>query len=407
MQQTDEPRPKRFAFVIQGEGRGHLTQAIALKGLLEKRGHEVCAVLVGKSPVRVIPSFFKKKIGCEILQYDSPNFIRDRKQKGVRVSHTVTYNLRRIGTYNRSLHQIHDYLEKNKPDVIVNFYEVLFGLYSVLYQPNATIFCIGHQYLNGHPDFPYPPRTFWNKFLFKLNTWLTGLRCRSYLALSFDPYSPFEDPFLSVVPPVLRADIFDLKPTQGDHFLVYLLNEGYFEELIRWHKKNPQYKIHAFWDKKDVEDPYEVSENLIFHQISDTLFLELMASCRGLATTAGFESVSEAAYLGKPVLMVPTKGHFEQRCNALDAQRAGIGIYSRKFDLTRLIEFEKNYRPIPKIQDWIENAEDVIIPQLERGVENQSFSKFLSRVIGFIFRKKPAPSVEEESQEEYSRISKS
>ncbi len=406
MQTEGAKKPKKFAFVIQGEGRGHLTQAIALKALLEKNGHEVSAVLVGRSPVRVIPNFFKEKIGCEIFQYDSPNFIRDRHQKGVRISRTIFYNLRKTGTYTQSLHEIHDHLSAAEPDVIINFYEVLFGLYSVLYQPHAAIFCIGHQYLNGHPDFPFPRHTYWSKFLFKINTWITGLRCRSYLALSFDTFPPFDDPFLYVVPPVLRKDIFELTPTRGDHFLVYLLNEGYFAELIRWHKRNPEYKIHAFWDKKDVEDPYKVGENLVFHQISDTLFLELMASCRGLATTAGFESVSEAAYLGKPVLMVPTKGHFEQRCNALDAQRAGIGVYSRKFDLTRLIEFEESYQPIPRIQEWIESAESEILPQLEHGTENQTFSRFLSRVLGFIFRKKTDPPVEDGTKGEYHPLTK-
>ena len=49
----------------------------------------------------------------------------------------------------------------------------------------------------------------------------------------------------------------------------------------------------------------------------ETLFLEYMAGCKGYATTAGFESVCEAMYLQKPVLMVPT--HIKQECNALDA----------------------------------------------------------------------------------------
>ena len=41
-----------------------------------------------------------------------------------------------------------------------------------------------------------------------------------------------------------------------------------------------------------------------------------MGRCRGVVCTAGFESVSEAMWLGKPVCMAPTPGHYEQRCNA-------------------------------------------------------------------------------------------
>jgi uncharacterized protein (TIGR00661 family) len=60
----------------------------------------------------------------------------------------------------------------------------------------------------------------------------------------------------------------------------------------------------------------ELRPRLTFHRISDRLFLDLMRGCRGLVTTAGFQAVAEAMWLGKPVLMVPTGGHSEQRWNA-------------------------------------------------------------------------------------------
>ncbi len=49
----------RFLFTVQGgEGRGgHFTQALSLAAILRKHGHEVVAVLVGKSDSRQIPSF--------------------------------------------------------------------------------------------------------------------------------------------------------------------------------------------------------------------------------------------------------------------------------------------------------------------------------------------------------------
>lgn len=39
-----------------------------------------------------------------------------------------------------------------------------------------------------------------------------------------------------------------------------------------------------------------------------------MARCSGLVCTVGFESVSEAMYLGQLMLGVPVEEHFEQRC---------------------------------------------------------------------------------------------
>lgn len=48
----------KYLFIIQGEGRGHLTQAMTMEKLLRSRGHEVVEMLVGKSESRKLPSFF-------------------------------------------------------------------------------------------------------------------------------------------------------------------------------------------------------------------------------------------------------------------------------------------------------------------------------------------------------------
>ena len=76
-----------------------------------------------------------------------------------------------------------------------------------------------------------------------------------------------------------------------------------------------------------------MDETLSFHSLNDEKFLDLMASCSGLVCTAGFESVCEAIYLGKPVILVPMKGHFEQYCNARDAERIGAGILRKNLTL--------------------------------------------------------------------------
>ena len=47
----------RYLFVVQGEGRGHLTQALSLASILRRQGHEVVKVLVGHTRHRQIPEF--------------------------------------------------------------------------------------------------------------------------------------------------------------------------------------------------------------------------------------------------------------------------------------------------------------------------------------------------------------
>ena len=53
---------KKFILAVQGEGRGHMTQAISMYELLIENGHTVCAVILGSSGKRDIPQFFFEKI---------------------------------------------------------------------------------------------------------------------------------------------------------------------------------------------------------------------------------------------------------------------------------------------------------------------------------------------------------
>lgn len=38
----------KFLFIVQGEGRGHLTQALTLEDMLLRNGHKVVEILVEK-----------------------------------------------------------------------------------------------------------------------------------------------------------------------------------------------------------------------------------------------------------------------------------------------------------------------------------------------------------------------
>ena len=73
----------KILFIIQGEGRGHLTQALSLRQKLMAEGHEIVGVLVGKSPARRLPDFFLNKIQSPVYPFESPNFLPTAKNKQV------------------------------------------------------------------------------------------------------------------------------------------------------------------------------------------------------------------------------------------------------------------------------------------------------------------------------------
>lgn len=328
----------KFLFIIQGEGRGHMTQAIALSQILKKAGHELCSVCIGKSNRRQIPDFVQKKLHVPIHTFESPNFVTDKNHKAVRPLPTITQNLGKWRIFQKSLKEIDGFVKTHKPDIILNFYDILAGIYNWLYKPECEFWSIGHQYLAEHRDFAFPKNSTIKQVLFKINNHLTALHASNILALSFRPMDKFGHK-TKILPPLLRSEIKSLEIAKDDFIMAYMVNPGYGDELMLQAKENPTIKIEVFWDKKGAPSPFQPLPNLTFHKIDDQLFLSKMATCKGLITTAGFESVCEAMYLGKKVMMIPVKGQFEQACNALDALQAHAGIISDKFDIIRFDDY--------------------------------------------------------------------
>src|SRR5687767_7737020 len=89
----------KFLFIVQGEGRGHMTQAIAFASLLSTQGHELVGVVMGKSPRRRIPEFFKREIKAPILAVESPNFECDSTSKKILIRKTLWKNSLRLHTF--------------------------------------------------------------------------------------------------------------------------------------------------------------------------------------------------------------------------------------------------------------------------------------------------------------------
>jgi len=158
--------------------------------------------------------------------------------------------------------------------------------------------------------------------------------------------------------------VINMKVEKGDYIHGYMLNSGYSKELADWSKSNTNERLHFFWDKKNASTTTTLTPQLTMHTLDDMLFVEYMAGCKGYATTAGFESVCEAMYLQKPVLMVPT--HIEQECNALDALSSNAGVTAEHFDLNALLDFIPTYNKTLEFRYWMNTAESLFLHELTR-----------------------------------------
>ena len=355
-------RGLKYLFIVQGEGRGHLTQAMALEKLLTENGHEVVGILVGKSQARQLPDFFVNGVSAPVRQFDSVNFQPSAENRTVNMLKSVLYNVEKFPQYLKSVLFLKDAIRSSGADVVVNFYELLTGIAYFNFKIDIPNVCIGHQYLFHHSDFHLGDSGIIGTEGLQIFTKITAIGAHKRLALSFRSMDDDEQKRIRVVPPILRESVLETEPSKGNYIHGYMLNSGFSEDVMKWHAAHPEVELRFFWDRWSETPVKRIDDTLSFYLLDDVEFLKQMAGCMAFASTAGFESVCEAMYFGKPILMVPS--HIEQRCNAFDAVRSGVGISSDFFDLSALLEFAGRFTPDPAFPDWARSARRRILQEL-------------------------------------------
>lgn len=360
----------RVLFIVQGEGRGHLTQAISLAQILQMAGHTVVGAWVSVADDRPIASFFRDQFTAPITPVEGPGLVYCSKTNALDAVKTCRRVLRHLSRYRRSLRQLRDAIQTERPDVVVNFFELLGGLTYALYNPAVPMVCIAHQCLGLHPDFPFPNGKWFERLTFKWLIRLNAWGAHERLGLSFDKQADVPEQRLRVVPPLLRQEVTSLKPVEEPFVLAYTTQPGLQSEVVKAHQQRPDVAIRYF-HANATEAEQRVDETLTYCQIDGRRYLEAMQRCRAVVTTAGFESVCEALYLGKPVLMIPQPNHYEQMGNALDGQRAGVGLASDTFDLNRLLDYLPGHdaRVSEQFRSWYGQGYFLFLAALNRAAD--------------------------------------
>jgi uncharacterized protein (TIGR00661 family) len=356
-------RKLKVLFTIQGDGRGHMTQALAVQKILLNAGHQIPAILLGRQPEQQVPEFFLNKAAAPIIRYDSFAFVADKQNKAISPAATILQNLRNARLFVRSLGIVRQALRKYQPDVVLNYFEPLVGIYSLLFRPRVPLACLANQYLFLHPGYSFPPGKRIERFFVRLWARVTSFRAKRLLALSLQPRA--DQSRINVIPPLLRPEVLAREPHGREPFLlIYLLKSGLREEIVSWHEKHPEVELHCFTDLPQAEETVANDGTLFFHRISELAFLDLMARCNGIVATAGYQTLCEAMYFGKPILAVPVGNHYEQFCNAFECRTIGAGLGAERFDLDAFLEYLPKHVPVP-FRDWVAQAPERIVSAIE------------------------------------------
>ncbi len=357
----------RVVFVVQGEGRGHMTQALTLASHLRDAGHEVIHTLVGRSPWRSVPTYFREGIDTRVTEFDAPAQAPGPDGRAVSPTRTLGDVVRRLPRFGRAVDTIGR--ASRAADVVVNFLDLMAGISHALHPRRVPILAVAHNHVFSHPSLRGAPGPYHVRKAVLTYARATALAADRRIALSFDELPDHPKAGLQVAPPLLRPGLRELRPEDRGYLLAYVLNPGYAKVLAEWQARHDDVCVHCYVDGGSAGlGPGTPGGNGFFaHDLDAQAFLDHLAGCRAFVGSAGFESLCEAHYLGKPVLAIPTEGQFEQRLNAWDAERCGVALAGSYVDLddfwTRPPALAQ--RDVARFRGWVARAPELVVGAVE------------------------------------------
>ncbi len=302
----------KVLYAIQGTGNGHLSRARDMIPALLGEGVDLDILVSGTQADLHLPYRIK-------YRFWGLSFIFG-KQGGIDFWKTYL-NAKTLRTQKelRNL-PVHEY------DLVLNDFEPVSAWACKL----KGVPCIGlsHQAAVLSPLAPQPERRD-PLGLFILKNYAPATHQYGF---HFQAYEP------GMFTPIIRKGIRMLRTRKGDHYTVYL--PAYSDcRIVSVLSRVPGVRWEVF--SKHNTRAFQ-HQNVRVMPIDHEGFLKSIAHCRGVLCAAGFETPSEALYLGKKVCVVPMKNQLEQQCNALALKEMGVPVLD-----------SLDGQAVPQLQEWI------------------------------------------------------
>lgn len=311
----------KIFYAVQATGNGHISRATQLFPYLQKYG-EVDFFLSGSnaSLKAEIPVKYRSN-GCSLFY---------SKCGGLNYWN-IAKNIKPFQIYKDA-----SKLPLKEYDVIINDFDSVTALACKLQKVHSIQF--GHQASFLSQNTPRPEnKSKMGEFIFK-----NYAPAPQNLGLHFDSYDSF------IHPPIIKDEIVNATPVNLGHITVYLPSFD-IDCLQKAFKSLANIEFHWFLDT--VKEVHKIG-NITYFPVNQKEFNKSLIACEGIITGGGFETPSEALFLGKKLLSIPIKEHYEQECNAAALKKLGVPVvYEVKEDFNQVIENWLNTTTLyPKIK---------------------------------------------------------
>lgn len=307
---------------VNGEGAGHSTRAKEVLTHLVEKGHKVHVASFDRGLQNLKAQFDVTEIYGFRFAY-----VNNR----VRYKRTIARNLITVPQAGKSLSRLNDLIDEWQTDLVITDFEPL--TCHVGHRRRLPVISIDNQHCLTNAVVSYPRQYRRDATAAKLVTKLMTPHANAYLVISFFT-APIRKRNTFLFPPLLRQEILNATPAQGDHVLVYVTSPApALAKLL----SSVRCRFLAYGFGREGNEG-----NILYKKASLDGFFSDLVSARAVIANSGFSLVTEALHLGKPYLAVPVSHQFEQIFNAYWLEKSGYGAYWEDLNKERVESFLYN-----------------------------------------------------------------
>lgn len=325
----------KILYGVVGEGMGHATRSKVVIAHLLSRGHEVKILVSGRAHA------YLKRFFPDVEEITGLSIVYE--ENAVKRGRTFRNFLKELplwGGWAENFEILTRLEESWDADCVISDFESLAYLYGM--RREIPVLSIDNmQVLNRctlDVEIPEEDRTNFAIAKGIVKAKLPG--CRHYFVTTFF-FPPLRKPRTSLYPPILREGILAARPgaARGEHILVYQTSDSSSELVPALRELPGRFVVYGMGRE-------ETLGNVQLKGFAEQGFIDDLASARAVIAGGGFSLLSEAVYLGKPILSVPVAKQFEQLLNALYVEKLGYGAWARRLTpdvLAAFVERQDDY----------------------------------------------------------------
>lgn len=303
-------KKNRIFYSLCGEGLGHaIRSAVVIEYLIEE-GYDL-VVFASDRAYQYLSNKFENV-------YEIGGFNTVYENNRARYKKTFVYNMKDVPSdLKNNVNKMYKLAKKFKPDLIISDFEFYANVLAHIL--SIPLLSIDNMHVITEAKYNSPTKYAKDKIFAEAVVHAFIQRANRTLIYSYF-YPPLKNKDTTqYVYPIVRDEIYALKPSVKNHILVYQTSTSN-TKLIELLKNNPDKKFIVYGFHKDERD-----ENILFRSFKEKQLFKDLKDANCVITNGGFSLITEALQLDKPILSIPVKKQYEQILNAIYIGRLGYG----------------------------------------------------------------------------------